>query len=280
MKSKNKVVSFLLSLLPGLGQIYLGYLSRGLVYLILEIFSLILYFFGINDYQIRYNNGLLIFMLIVIVLTWIISIVDSMILRDRVLRSSNSVVINNDIETIHYEQPQITFEKAPKDMKKIISMILSIIPGVGHMYLGMLVQGIQLMSIFLLCFYLNSLLQDSVFMYFVPIVWFYSLFDVYKKVSSDGAYEDNDVIFISWIRKGSSGQQFKYKVVGIILLLVGIAAVVNRIIADIISNFNSFYWLSKYIQIGFLAALFIAGGIKLLKTYHKMDDIDETDSVE
>jgi TM2 domain-containing membrane protein YozV len=77
------------------------------------------------------------------------------------------------------------YEEIAKQNKKVIAMFLSIIPGVGHLYLGMQRQGIELMASFFLLFYLTDWVRFSGFMILAPIIWFYSLFDVMHKVSGE-----------------------------------------------------------------------------------------------
>ena len=59
---------------------------------------------------------------------------------------------------------------------KFATVILSAVPGLGHMYLGWQQRGLQ----FMLTFFLMIFLMDqsgglSLFTFLLPVIWFYSL---------------------------------------------------------------------------------------------------------
>ena len=62
------------------------------------------------------------------------------------------------------------------------TFILSIIPGLGHLYLGLTQRGIQLMSGAFACITLIPALP-LVFPFVLAIIWFYAIFDGLKRVS-------------------------------------------------------------------------------------------------
>jgi len=76
---------------------------------------------------------------------------------------------------------------------KFLTFMFTMLPGAGHMYLGLLRQGVQLMISFFLCFYLADWLKTSAFLVIAPIIWFYSFFDSMNKVNSEEAVEDGDI---------------------------------------------------------------------------------------
>ena len=57
------------------------------------------------------------------------------------------------------------------------TFLFSLIPGAAEMYMGFMKKGISLMTIFILCFVVPSVLRFSdVFILFALLVWFYSFF--------------------------------------------------------------------------------------------------------
>ena len=61
---------------------------------------------------------------------------------------------------------------------KFATVILSAVPGLGHMYLGWQQRGLQ----FMLTFFLMIFLMDqsgglSLFTFLLPVIWFYSLYE-------------------------------------------------------------------------------------------------------
>lgn len=60
---------------------------------------------------------------------------------------------------------------------RFLTFICSLIPGAAEMYMGFMKTGISLMTVFVLCFVVPSLLRVSdVFILFGMLVWFYSFF--------------------------------------------------------------------------------------------------------
>lgn len=68
-----------------------------------------------------------------------------------------------------------------------LTFILSWVPGLGHLYLGLNRRGLQFMIGFFVCVALIQLLP-SVFPFAVAIIWFYALFDALQKVAVVNAY--------------------------------------------------------------------------------------------
>ena len=66
----------------------------------------------------------------------------------------------------------------PKNKSKFTAGFLSVVvPGIGHLYLGLNRQGLQLMGVFLAVIFLHLPFRGVI----IPIVWFYALFDVLQK---------------------------------------------------------------------------------------------------
>lgn len=60
---------------------------------------------------------------------------------------------------------------------KFLTFLCSLIPGAAEMYMGFMKTGISLMTVFILCFVVPSVLRVSdVFILFAVLVWFYSFF--------------------------------------------------------------------------------------------------------
>ncbi|TXK83455.1 hypothetical protein [Paenibacillus sp. N3.4] len=65
---------------------------------------------------------------------------------------------------------------------KIITFLLSFIPGVGHLYLGLNKRGLQFLIGGFACI---SLIPPfpMVFPFVLAVIWFYGLFDALQKVT-------------------------------------------------------------------------------------------------
>src|SRR5690606_27141104 len=73
------------------------------------------------------------------------------------------------------EDIELSREEGKKS--RSIAKILSLFPGAGHLYLGYQRRGIQLMAIFLFSIYVLDFLRLGLFLFLIPIIWFYSFFD-------------------------------------------------------------------------------------------------------
>ena len=74
MKEKNKFVSFLLSFVPGLSHLYLGFSDRGAIFLVV-FFALV---FGVAGLTILTNNeGFIVILAVGLPILWLIALIDA-----------------------------------------------------------------------------------------------------------------------------------------------------------------------------------------------------------
>ncbi|MDF2672820.1 MAG: hypothetical protein K0R09_1085 [Clostridiales bacterium] len=265
MRKKSKFLTFILSFIPGLGQVYLGFATRGAMFFA-SIFVVISVGIVLSS---SYRDAEFIFFLLPVI--WFAAMVDSMILADKINMYANNPGIREG-------DPRLlpNYEEIEKQNKKIIAMFLSVIPGVGHLYLGMQRQGIELMASFLLLFYLTDWVRFSGFMILAPIIWFYSLFDVMHKVSGERELKDEDLLSKSWFG-GNSLIKNKGKAIGFVLIFIGAFVLINRMIIPTLQTYFNFN-LSYNFQTVVVALLFILGGIKLI-TSNKKDIIESQEEI-
>ena len=64
---------------------------------------------------------------------------------------------------------------------KVFATLLSAFPGAGQMYLGLQKRGLQLMVLFLGSIYVLDVLKLSVFLFLIPLIWFYAFSMVCSK---------------------------------------------------------------------------------------------------
>lgn len=274
MKRKSKFLTFIISFFPGLGQVYLGFGLRGV--------SFMGAFFGVCIFTVfmhealNINNVVIFFGLLPII--WLIAMVDSMILVDKINKICSGKII---LEEGDKNMQIYNNEDMKKQNKKIISMLLSIIPGAGHMYIGLQKQGLQLMTIFFFSLFFIDWIDISALMFIVPIVWFYSIFDVMHKVSEDLPLKDEDVVFVTWFNNKQGILKNKNKYIGWIMIVVGIILVADKLALPIIQRYLNFepYLLKSYLETGIAAFVFIIGGIKLI-VGSKREDIYNREDVE
>lgn len=142
--------------------------------------------------------------------------------------------------------------------KKSKAMFLSIIPGAGHMYLGLLNQGIQLMFTFFLTTYLSNLLDIGLFKILATIIWFYSIFDVRRKACMEEIPQDSSRTLFSYMDSNSTN-----KIIGYVLIFVGAVSILDKIFMPYISEILT-YEVRGYLRTGFASIVLIGLGLYLL----------------
>lgn len=274
MKRKSKFLTFIFSFFPGLGQIYLGLGMRGLAFM--GAFFGILIFTGFMHEFLNIRDSILFIWFIPII--WLISMVDSMILVNEINRERMEKVIS---EGGNENMQAYNSEEMKKQNKKVLSMVLSIIPGAGHMYIGLQRQGLQLMALFFFSLFFTGWVNISVLMFIVPIIWFYSMFDVMHKVSMDTPVEDTDIIFVAWLNRKEDILGNKNRYIGWILVIFGAMLIFEKVAFPIMSRYIRYdtYELKEYLDTGIVAFILIIGGIKIL-TGRKDEEKIQEESVE
>ncbi|MFA9398460.1 MAG: hypothetical protein ACERKV_09370 [Clostridiaceae bacterium] len=150
-----------------------------------------------------------------------------------------------------------------KNKNKGLTFILSFLPGLGHLYLGLKNQGLELMGTFLLCIYLIDSLRVGILMIALPLIWFYSFFDAMEKLNSEEPLIDEDISIIKWFKHGDMKFKGKNKIVGIGLILVGCALIFNKVLMPVVERIIGYGYIS-YIETSVVAIIFIIGGIYLM----------------
>ncbi len=270
MNKKSKLFTFVLSIIPGLSHVYLDNIQRGVVFFVSLIANLFMVFFTVEILGIYQGEALL----IVFPIIWLIGMVDSMILVDKINKGY--------ISSVEDYNKEFNLELGSTiQNKKVIAMVLSIIPGAGHMYLNLKEQGVQLMCTFFLPFFLTDFLEINFFMLLVPIIWFYSLFDAMHKASEENL-QGKDVSIFSSLKENTFLTKDKSKIFGYALITIGCIVIFQNILIDGfdtlikyigITKYISIYTIKRYLTTVVVGSVFIVGGIKLLNVNKKKEEI-------
>ena len=247
----ERFYTIILSFVPGLGHFQLGLMNRGITLLAAFLGLGVMVFFVTF---LSHRSEFLIFLLLLPVI-WFYGFFDAMQLLEKKRRGEELVdrTILEDFENRREEGKK----------SKAIATFLSIFPGAGHLYLGLQRRGIQLMAAFLFAIYILDVLRLGIFLFLVPIIWFYSFFDGLQKASrSDEVQEDTPIIsyFVNY-----------QKWVGAGLILIGLYYFVANILLPAFAPYlarifeiDFYYWFHQYFQTTIICILLIVGGIKLL----------------
>lgn len=246
----ERFFAIVLSFVPGLGHFQLGLIYRGI--------TLLAVFMGLGAMVLFVSmmtgrSEFLVFLLTLPII-WLYGFFDVMQLLKR---KEEGEVLEDRSALEEFEN------KRPGGKSKSIATLLSIVPGVGHLYLGLQKRGIQLLAAFLFSIYILDMLRLGIFLFLVPIIWFYSFFDGLQKASQyeEGTVEDEPIV--SYLINHQ-------KWLGIGLILLGIYYMGTILITPFADYLAQEYaleissWLHMYIQPAIVCLLLIVGGVKLM----------------
>lgn len=257
--------TILLSFIPGLGHFQLGLMNRGLTFLI-SFFGLgtIIFFLTVITHQ----GGFIAFLGILPII-WIYCIFDTVQLLNR--KQAGEQLVDRTI----LEDFEETRSNGGKK-SKALATILSIFPGAGHLYLGLQKRGIQLMAGFLLAIYILDVLRLSLFLFLIPLIWFFSFFDALQKVSKQEDESLEDIPIISYLINHQ-------KWLGISLLVLGFYYLFDSVMLPVVGEklreifqIDVYYLYHQFFQTTVVCFLLIGGGFKLVvgsKRKQKGDEV-------
>lgn len=124
--------------------------------------------------------------------------------------------------------------------------VFSFIPGAGHMYLGIMNRGLQLMLAFFGIIAITNLFYSAQFLnIFSVIIWFYSFFDCYhiRKKIEQGEDVKGKLVFNLDFKK------INIKHIGIGFVGIGVLVLFDEILSQLLYMSNSFILNSEVIRL-------------------------------
>lgn len=248
-EESERFYTILLSFIPGLGHFQLGLMHRGLSFLIV--------FFGLGTFLVfltayTHESAFLLF-LGVLPIIWLYCMFDVVKLLNR--KQEGERLFDRSL----FEDLESGRESGRRS--RVFATLLSVFPGAGQMYLGLQQRGLQLMIIFLGSFYVLDEFRLSLFLFLIPLIWCYALFDGLQQASRYG----REPLIDRPIIKGMSAQQ---RWLGIGLILLGIyfvfTTMVLPLIETLLPGWRLDYQIRTYLKTVIVAAVLIGGGIKLM----------------
>lgn len=128
---------------------------------------------------------------------------------------------------------------------KKVALFFALMPGAGHMYLGLVRQGIQLMLLFFSIFFMTHSFDIDFLEIFLPIIWFYSIFDVRSKSLKEDPLVDADLPLFADVTsmKYFSNSNLVEKYIAYILILMGVFSIINNLLIPILSKYIDYYYI-------------------------------------
>ena len=245
MREKSKFIAFILSIIPGLSHLYIGLKERAIIFFIM--------FAGLSIGSIGLAGmtrigEFLIILLIGYPLLWLIALVDMFSAWKKIERRE---AYSGEVFD------ETTFDS--KLDKKTIALGLSIIPGAGHMYLGYQNKGLALMGTFFFSVFFMGWLGISIFLFTLPLIWFYSFFDCMHTIDGNEEAINKEFVF----------PNVKPEWIGFGLIGIGLFIVLEKILFPLID-----YQFRRYIQTSIVSLIFIVLGIRILARNKQIDNIN------
>ncbi|MFF2484231.1 hypothetical protein [Paenibacillus sp. NPDC058071] len=177
-QQREKMQTILLSFVPGVGHMSIGLLQRGMTFLVsfIGLFAIVMFICFVT------GTGEFLVFLLALPVIWIYSMFDAI----QQLQRKHSGLAAHDRPFFEELEDQIGSGRK----NKLLAMALSLFPGAGHLYLGMQKRGLQIMGGFLVAIYLMDSLRLSLFLFLMPLVWFFAFFDALQCISR---YERSDM---------------------------------------------------------------------------------------
>ncbi len=225
------------ALFPGGGQMYLGEVSRGLP-LLVAFFAWLTFtaYLAIN-----LAGGFIVLWGLLPVI-WAYSLFDALQGWRRSLQ--------NETEPRPSLLDELEAVTGPRRKNRVLAVALSAIPGLGHLYLGEMGVGLALLAGFLLLLSLNNLAYVNLGFVVVPLLWFYSVFDVLSHLPQLSSAVD-----MGRKRDPATGQRW----LGLITLGSGLLILVERLVLPYLDP----RWVRQF-QPLVLAIILMAVGARLL----------------
>ncbi|MDQ0655469.1 hypothetical protein QF041_000236 [Paenibacillus sp. W2I17] len=245
----ERFFTILLSFVPGLGHLHLGLLHRGLSFLMAFFgsFAMMVFVASIT------NESVFLMFLLILPVIWVYCMFDAV---QHVHRKQAGEILQDRTLFEELEMGRVAGRRS-----KVLATLLSAFPGAGHLYLGLQKRGIQLMFLFLASIYVLDLLHLSVFLFMIPLIWFYSFFDGLQCSSRYGREPLVDQpIFKDWARH--------QRLIGFGIAALGLYYLTIRLVIPQLNELfpNAFmtYEIRSYLNTVIVSLLLIFGGLKLL----------------
>lgn len=139
---------------------------------------------------------------------------------------------------------------------KALTFFLSFCTGVGHLYLGAMNRGLQFLILFFGSFAMIGFLPLRMFPFWIPIIWFYGLFDALQLADQE---EILDKPLLEWKHLRGHWAGFIFIALGLLMIIDNtLPALWNAYLSDIFLG-----WVS--IRTLIMALFLIVIGIFMLK---------------
>lgn len=159
---------------------------------------------------------------------------------------------------------------------KLYTFLLSIVPGAGHMYLGLMKKGLQFMFLFFGIIVITDLIYSArSFTILNIVIWFYAFFDAYhsrKKLEAEISVEED---LFSELKLNNANPKY----VGVGLIALGAIVLFQQIVIEFLAI--GVIVIPNYIKAAILDSIFpvllVIIGILILRSAIKKSKRSQKD---
>ncbi len=148
---------------------------------------------------------------------------------------------------------------------RILTFLFALWPGAGQMYLGYMKRGVSLMLLFCLLMAISSFTGFGVFIFLLPIVWFYGFFDTInlRSMSYEFLPQDDFLFHLDSINAPELVKFFqrRHLLAGVLLIILGVYILLHNFVLPI---FYFTFQINLYPLFESLPTLVVAAAIILL----------------
>ncbi|AYD39462.1 hypothetical protein D4Z93_02470 [Clostridium fermenticellae] len=149
------------------------------------------------------------------------------------------------------------------------AIFFSLFPGAGHMYIGLIRQGSELMLLFFLLLFISNSFDFRFLGIFIPVIWCYSIFDLKLKITQEDNVQDDDLpIFKSTNFSKSFFNNNAEKYIAYVLIIMGVFSLIDNIVVPFISRYCD-YEIIRLIKDLIISIILIGTGFFLIKSKKK-----------
>jgi hypothetical protein len=264
MKSKFK--SFILSAVPGLGHIYQGFTTRGVIFL--GSFVAIIFLMQFLESPGGYHNTLLSSNLLhgyrhvlelCIPFVCLASFVDNLVIFDKF----RNRLYQLPTEENEYNSVDKLNDLTKASNRRLVAVLLNVVPGAGHIFLGLKEKGFQLAGSFFVLYFVSEASSIDALNIPVALLWLYSILDTIS-LTSQASYEARE-LELSGLDSDAILYSLKNKLhwIGGILVFLGITVLFNRAAVNFIDP-EYIKLFNMYFKDALVSLILIALGIKLI----------------
>ena len=241
MQQKSGFLTILLSVIPGVGHLYLGLMTRGFTFLV-GFFGWVVFvtFLAVASHE----DGMFV-LLLALPIIWFYGLFDALHQRRR-------LAVGEEVRDVSI-LTELSESMETGRKSRMWAMLFSFIPGVGHLYLGLKEQGLQLMGAFFLTLFLMDWMRMTFLIFLVPIIWFYGMFDALQKADDPLPRRPEEDLFIfKWFKNN-------HRFLAYVLIALGLFLLFDRLVVPYIG-----WEYTRQVQTLIISLLLIGAGIRLL----------------